>query len=98
MHCVLGRHDLQAGRTPTQGLLLRAVCNAGTLPPSWANFTKLRFLYLYGNGLTGTLPVQWFTPGGAWPDLLVMELQYNHLTGAPFISDATPISVHAAEV
>ena len=46
----------------------------------------MRYMYLYGNSLAGTLPKQWDDPAlnwpsGAWANLLTLQLYNNLLTG-----------------
>lgn len=50
----------------------------GALGPEWALFRELRFLDLSDNDLTGDFPS---TMLGSLPELLVLWLHHNHLTG-----------------
>ena len=49
----------------------------GVLPPSWSSLTRLQYLDLSSNGITGPLPSTW----GALTDLTFLQLVGNKLSG-----------------
>ena len=49
----------------------------GTIPPNWANFSKLTNISLSFNKISGSIP----TVDGMWPNLLEFDIEGNNISG-----------------
>jgi len=49
----------------------------GSIPPSWANFSKLTNLSLSFNNISGSIP----SLAGMWPNLLEFDIAVNNISG-----------------
>ena len=57
--------------------MLTPCCLTGTLPASWAQLSKMSFLSLGQNNLSGTLPSEWGS--GSWPQMYNLNLTQNQV-------------------